>query len=53
MAKNDYMYSSEVAFEYRESGRYDDLIMRLINEIMERCDADVTPNDKNSISNYK
>jgi hypothetical protein len=53
MVKNDYMYSSDIAFEYRENGRYDDLIMRLINEVMTRCDAPSSPNDEYSISNYK
>ncbi len=36
--ENDYLFSSDVVFEYRDSGRYDDLIMRLLNEIMTRCD---------------
>jgi hypothetical protein len=53
MVKNDYMYSSDIAFEYRKNGRYDDLIMKLLNEIMTRCDAPSSPNDADSISNYK
>jgi hypothetical protein len=49
MVQNDYIYSSEVSFEYREDGRYEDLIMRLINELMKRCNAE----DRSGDTNYK
>ena len=29
---NNYLYKSNVVFKYRESGEYNDLIMRTINE---------------------
>ena len=53
MVKNEYIYSSNVKFEYREDGRYDDLIMRLLNEIMTRCDENSSSNDGQGLSNYK
>ncbi len=28
---NDYFFDSDIHFEYRESGRYDDLIMKFLN----------------------
>ncbi len=49
MLENDYVYSSEVSFEYRKDGRYEDLIMRLINELMKRCNAE----DRSGDTNYK
>ncbi len=49
MVQNDYIFSSEVYFEYREDGRYEDLIMRFINEIMKRCNAE----DQSGDTNYK
>ena len=35
---NDFIYNSNVAWEYRENGNYNDLIMRLINEVIELAD---------------
>jgi hypothetical protein len=53
MVQNDYIYSSEVAFEYREDGRYEDLIMRLINEIIARSNAEVPSGNSIFQDNYK
>lgn len=36
---NDYLFTSDIYFEYRESGRYDDIIMNLLNELMTRIDG--------------
>jgi hypothetical protein len=53
MVQNDYVYSSAVAFEFRQSGRYEDLIMRFINEMMTRCDVEVPSKENDSLTNYK
>lgn len=34
--QNDYVFDSAVSFQFRESGEYNDLIMRLINEIIKK-----------------
>ena len=31
---NDFFYYTDIEFAFRENGRYDDLIMRVMNEIM-------------------
>jgi hypothetical protein len=31
IVSNDYFFTSDICFEYRESGRYDDIIMTLLN----------------------
>jgi hypothetical protein len=38
---NDYIYNSPVAFKYRETGEYNDLIMRIINEVLNKIDFKV------------
>jgi hypothetical protein len=53
MVQNDYIYSSDVFFEYRENGRYEDLIMKFINEIMKRCNGEVPSDDNDTLTNYK
>ncbi len=57
MVQNDYIYSSKVYFGYRADGRYEDLIMELVNEIMKRCDEEILLKDKDksqgTIPNYK
>ena len=53
MVQNDYIYSSDVFFEYRENGRYEDLIMKFINEIMKRSNGEVPSDDNDTIKNYK
>jgi hypothetical protein len=57
MVQNDYIYSSKVYFGYRKDGRYEDLIMELVNEIMRRCDEEIVLKDKDksqgTIPNYK
>ncbi len=47
MVQNDYIFSSEIYFENRADGRYEDLIMKLINEIMKRCNAEHQSGDTN------
>jgi hypothetical protein len=39
--QNDYVFNSAVCFKFRESGEYNDLIMRLINEIIKKIDLKV------------
>lgn len=36
---NNYFTFSDVVFEYRQSGNYNDLIMRMMNDIVSRIDA--------------
>ena len=39
-------------FEYRENGRYDDLIMRLLNEIMTRCDGKTQEDESSNFEKF-
>ena len=50
---NDYFFSSDIHFEYRESGRYDDLIMRLINEVLTKIDMKVSVNETSDLTLFK
>jgi hypothetical protein len=50
---NDYFFTSDIRFEYREGGRYDDLIMNLLNEIMARVDDPSLSNSESGLSNFK
>jgi hypothetical protein len=36
---NDFFYNSDIVLEYRESGNYNDIIMRVLNEIISLADA--------------
>lgn len=36
--RNDYFYTSSIQFSYRENGNYNDLIMRVLNDLMQRID---------------
>lgn len=38
---NDYLFNSAISFKFRESGEYNDLIMRLINEILKKIEFKV------------
>ena len=53
IVSNDYFFTSDICFEYRESGRYDDVIMTLLNELMERTDKPSLSKSDNQLSNYK
>lgn len=53
IATNDYFFTSDIRFEYREDGRYDDIIMTLMNELMQRSDNSIFSNSTNKISNFK
>jgi hypothetical protein len=35
---NDFFYNSDIAIKYRESGNYNDVIMRVLNEIISLAD---------------
>jgi hypothetical protein len=35
---NNYFARSSIVFEYRDSGNYNDLIMRMINDLMQTID---------------
>lgn len=50
---NDYFFSSEINFEFRQSGRYDDLIMRFINEILTKIDVKVAPDQNSELTMFK
>jgi hypothetical protein len=39
--QNDYLFNSGVCFKFRESGEYNDLIMRLLNEIIKKIEFKV------------
>lgn len=45
---NDYFHSSNISFEYRENGRYDDVIMMLLNEIMAKVDGKFVGGENNN-----
>jgi hypothetical protein len=53
IVSNDYFFTSDICFEYRESGRYDDVIMTLLNELMERTDKPSFSKLDSQNSNYK
>ena len=36
---NDFFFNSDIVFEYRENGNYNDLIMRVLNEIISLADS--------------
>lgn len=38
---NDYLFNSAIIFKFRDSGEYNDLIMRLINEILKKIELKV------------
>jgi hypothetical protein len=38
---NDYLYNSEIVFKFRDSGEYNDLIMRSINEVLRKIEKRV------------
>lgn len=38
---NDYLYNSEIIFKFRDSGEYNDLIMRSINEVLRKIEKRV------------
>ena len=40
---NNYFTHSDIVFEYREEGNYNDLIMRMINDLMSLVDRKVNP----------
>jgi hypothetical protein len=50
---NDYFFTSNICFEYREGERYDDLIMTFLNEIMARVDNPSFSNSNSGLSNFK
>lgn len=37
--QNNYFNSSKICFELRKEGNYNDLIMRVLNDLLERIDA--------------
>jgi hypothetical protein len=39
--ENDYIISSKVIFEYRTNGKYEDIIMNFLNELIELPDQRV------------
>lgn len=39
---NDYIYNSPVAFKYRETGEYNDLIMKTINEVQKKIECKIS-----------
>jgi hypothetical protein len=53
IVSNDYFFTSDICFEYRESERYDDVIMTLLNELMERTDKPSFSKSDSQNSNYK
>lgn len=38
---NDYVYNSPVAFKFRETGEYNDLIMKTINEVQKKIECKI------------
>jgi hypothetical protein len=38
--KNNYFFNSDIDFEYRENGNYNDLIMRVINDLSKRINSE-------------
>ena len=39
---NDFFYNSDIVVEYRSNGNYNDLIMRVLNEVISVADAPST-----------
>lgn len=37
--ENNYFNSSKICFEYRKDGNYYDIIMKVINDLLERIDS--------------
>ena len=42
---NDFFYNSDITLKYRESGNYNDIIMRVLNEIISLADRETTLNN--------
>jgi hypothetical protein len=45
---NNYFANTDIVFEYREDGNYNDLIMRMINDLMKNIDQE----KENGSTNY-
>ena len=40
---NNYFNHTDIVFEYREEGNYNDLIMRMVNDLMNLADKEADP----------
>ncbi len=51
---HDLLYDTDLQFIYRENGRYDDLIMQLVNQIMGNIDRiHKNGNSEDETTNFK
>jgi hypothetical protein len=41
--ENNYFTQTDIVFEYREDGNYNDLIMRMVNDLIGLVDKEVEP----------
>jgi hypothetical protein len=50
---NNYFTFSEVVFEYRQGGNYNDLIMRMMNDVVSRIDVKSKSHQAKGMTNYQ
>ncbi len=49
--QNNYFNNSKVYFEYREDGNYNDVIMKVVNDLLERIDI-LNPSERTNYQEF-
>jgi len=49
---NNYFTHTDIIFEYREEGNCNDLIMRMVNDLMNLVDKTISPEKERDLTNY-